>query len=320
MLKEFAVEPAALANPSDCRAILDLFVMGNGAFICDFPRRWQRMAYECAAQKLAKAELRPLELKRIVERLKAFDKRLLLPSGREYQSALNLTWRDNALRSNDQEPFGALIFSASPDAFDISANTVRADELAADHPLLADLGQATVSRKVVDIASTAALLVRNAKHIKFVEPNFKPGKEFEGPLKAVLAKNNCDASSPTLVELHSINESTQGRPPEIAVRNSFETLVKEAGATPHVIFHSKSEMHDRFLLTDRGGIMIGVGFDRNEMDNNTSKTRTTVWVALKRLQYETEWKTYALKDQDPVARHGRHSDSTGTRQVFQDSN
>jgi hypothetical protein len=306
MLKEFAVEPAALANPSDCRAILDLFVMGNGAFISAFPGNWLRAVYECAQLHLADKRLRPKELKVIVEKLAELDKRLLLPSNREYLVGTDFTWTKNAIRSNQLKPFGGLIVSPDTELDDLDEIAVPADKVKPGHPLFEGLGQAEVRRNATDMAKAVALLVRNAKHIKFVEPNFRSGAAFEEPVRSILANVDRSNKSPLLVELYAMDEGEPNRPRNRDVQSTFEQLTSEIGAHGQVCFHEKSKVHNRFLLTERGGVFLGTGFDEKRIANDTRKTDADDWLVLKRSLYEEKWKQWSTS----ASRNGRSDSAT----------
>jgi len=288
MLKEFAIEPEALAELADCRAILDMFVMGRGAYICAFPGKWQKNAFE-TAKRIA----RPVELLRILNKLEKIDKRLLLPSGREYNSDPKLTWRDNAWRADVQAPFDCLILKSVDNEHAITQKIVLAEEVASDHPAFAAMGQTTVLRNAIELPNSVSLLVRNAKRIKFVEPYFKNGARFEPSIKGILEKSLVRLDSQVSVELHTQIESS-GRPSEALIRECFENIGAAFGMDVRVCIHPFADMHNRFLLTDRGGVMLGAGFDGKTTPNVTTMTHSDVLVVLNRTQFEEQWKLWSL--------------------------
>lgn len=288
MLKEFAIEPEALADAADCRAILDMFVMGRGAYISEFPGRWKRQVYETA-----KLIARPADLARIEIKLNSVDKRLLLPSGREYDSNPSLSWRDNAWRADTQTPFGCLILKSSDPGHVSTRKVVIAEEVSSSHSEFSEMGQATIVRNAVEISSALGLLVRNARHIKFVDPYFKPGSAFEAPITAILERNIRRTGSQTTVELHTQVES-KTRPSEDSIRECFQRIGTALGMIANVRCHPCAEMHNRFLLTDRGGVLLGAGFDGKVTPNITTMTNSDDLVVLNRPQYEEKWVVWSM--------------------------
>jgi hypothetical protein len=282
MLRDFAIDPDALASWGNCRAVLDRFVMGSGAMISEYPKRWRRMVYESAAR-----QCRDMELKRITERLNALDRCLLIPGHREYPDN-DQHWIDKALDAHQRQPFGGVICAEDAHARPES-NVISVSDVQATHPLFAGLGQAHVARNPTDMAQAVRLLLADAIHVKFIDTHYRPGAQagFDEPIRQILGQVRQDGERKLQVELHT--ESSDRRPPDDQLQNGFAKIVR--GTIPNaevtVIFYDQGCLHNRFLLTDKGGVMWGTGLD--EQGSSDRKTETDDLFLLNDELYRLHW-------------------------------
>src|SRR5437016_7948565 len=103
MIKEFALEPDALATWENFRYFIEKFGVPHGRLIAEFPGKWRRMVIN-AAQRVAK----PVEFQRIVERLKQVGDHVLLSRGRPGGDGTR-PWLQRALVEHAREPFAGII-------------------------------------------------------------------------------------------------------------------------------------------------------------------------------------------------------------------
>ena len=73
MLKEFALEPEAIATWASFKDFIDKFGVSKGRVIAAFPRKWAR-----AVKAAARVHARDIEYARIVEKLNRVEKLVLL--------------------------------------------------------------------------------------------------------------------------------------------------------------------------------------------------------------------------------------------------
>lgn len=285
MLKDFAIDPEALTTWESCRAVLDRFVMGSGAMISEYPKRWRRLVYESAGR-----QCRDLELKRITERLNALNRCLLIPSHREYPDG-ERSWIDKALDVHQKNPFGGVI-CADDDHASVESNVISAADVAATHLLFRSLGQAHVTRDPAKMAETVKLLLTNAGHVKFVDTHYRPGRSagFDEPIRQILNQIRHDGVRAIRIELHT--ESSDRRPPDEQLENGFAEIVHQsvANAEVSVVFYAQGLLHNRFLLTDNGGVMWGTGLD--EQGNSNRKTEFDDLFLLNDELYQLHWKKW----------------------------
>ena len=285
MLKDFAIDPDALASWENCRAILDRFAMGSGALISEFPRRWQRMVHEAAAERCG-----DIELKRIVDRLQKINRRLFTSSGRAYPEG-ERRWIEKAIEAHESQPFGGVICAdeayARPDS-----DVIFATEVSSTHPLFSGLGQAHIPRNPGEMARAVRLLLVDATHVKFIDTHYRPGTAagFDEPMRQILEQVRNVANRKIDVELHT--EGSDRRPPEDQIEEGFVKVVDRAIANAEVavVFYEQGILHNRFLLTNKGGVMWGTGLD--EQGTSDRKTDSDDLILLNDQMYELHWRKW----------------------------
>jgi hypothetical protein len=110
MIREFALEPDALATWESFRYFIEKFGVPQGRLIAEFPGKWRRLVIE-AAQRVAK----PVEFQRIVERLKQVGDHVLLSRSRPGGDSTR-PWLERALAEHEREPFDGIIACTNPDS------------------------------------------------------------------------------------------------------------------------------------------------------------------------------------------------------------
>jgi len=279
MIREYAIEPKALNNWKDCRYILEKFGFVNGRLISKFPKEWVKLVYsECS-------ELLPKEKKRTSEFLLRAKKHLIA-ANRNYNR--NLDWLPNAEEQHETKPFHAIIATSNPN---MNADVVTKDELDEEHPLLQCDGCLTIERKATQMAECVAPILTISKRIilvdryfsKMQQRHFRPLNEF----LRVIENSQANAVLQT-IEYHC---------EETDALDNFEQAVIEhvSGSIPKgiklaIIGWPKGSLHNRYILTNRGGVMFGTGLDD---DNRGGGTRTDVVTRLDYYTFRNLWGEYA---------------------------
>ncbi len=282
MLKDFAIDPEALTSWDSCRAVLDRFVMGSGAMISEYPKRWRRLVYESAER-----QCRDMELKRIAERLNSLNRCLLIPSHRVYPEG-DQSWIHKTLEAHQRYPFGGVI-CADDDHASVESSVISAADVTATHPLFHGLGQAHVTRDPREMAEKVKLLLTDATHVKFVDTHYRPGRSagFDEPIRLMLNLVPHDGVKRVRIELHT--ESSDRRPPDDLIEEGFAEIVRRSieNADVSVVFYDQGLLHNRFLLTDKGGVIWGTGLD--EQGNSDRKTESDDLFLLNDDMYQLHW-------------------------------
>jgi hypothetical protein len=219
MFFEYALDPALLTNWKDCRYFVEKFGWPHGRLISRYPKKWKRLVYE------ALSGCGEVEIKRIVERLKQIDDRLVKRPNSEYDG--NKSWLENAVDEHGRLAFRAIIsrehitqskkvinhvtlseakgLDSSPPAAaqnDNECNQFKApsnnynlqnlpyildgDNLDENEPLWQSPNR-VVNRKAKEYTAALDLLLLSSKEIKFIDPYFDPQKlRFRGVLEEML--------------------------------------------------------------------------------------------------------------------------------------
>ena len=279
MFKEFAVEPEAITGSyRDFAYVVEKFGVPEGRWISRFPKTWKALVYESAKSKLSGTK----ELSKIEERLRRIADDILLASGRTTADPA-VPWIDAAVAEHGARPFDAIVASVHRDAPPV----VALANLDAEHPCLVPNRQWIVARTAAALAGCCAPLIRVSRHIKLVDPHLDPTTpRFRRPLTALLAA----VTTGSLVDIFRGDNvpaafAAQQYGPHIAA-------LKPHGVRVRLFLRAQDPLHNRYVLTNRGGIALLTGLDDA---NGGQKTHDDVFV-LDTPTWQARWATYAGED------------------------
>jgi len=262
MLHEYAVEPGLLKNWSDFRFFVGQFGIEHGRLISRFPKKWKRLVYESLGQCPA------VEKARIEEGLRRIDRRLLV---RTHDWNHLLTWRRNAEQEHGKRPFRALLAASNPNshpAVIVGADvddTIDYTGLAATDSRLLWKAQRSriVQRDAASMAQAVDLLLQQCGKVLFVDKHFGPENvRHRLPLESFLltiARRNTAAASVT-VEVHTGDKSTSAFFQAECMRQL--PAVVPTGMNVRLVRWASDDLHNRFVLTDCGGVAFLEGLDQ----------------------------------------------------------
>ena len=250
MIKEFAVDPEALANWEDCRFITSLFGAGNGRVISNYPKRWKRMAFD-AATKVAST----MDRKRIEVRLARLDKTVLLQGGRP--AGESDQWLDNALAEHKRLPFSSIISMETKD--DIIAISDIDETI---EPFAVTRG-ITIERNAEAMVDAINIIFQAGTHYKFIDPFFTPTRNHIRPLKCFIERISSRKVSSKGVIIEIVSKAEENAEDderfEHNIRASVEDFLPEDMELKISLF-PEARMHDRWVLSDWCGVSFGHGF------------------------------------------------------------
>lgn len=282
MFKEFAVEPEAITGSyRDFAYVVEKFGVPEGRWISRFPKTWKALVYESAKAKLSGTK----ELTKIEERLRRVADDILIATGR-VSANVATPWIDAAVTEHKARPFDAIVASSKRD----DPAVVALADLDAQHPCLAPNRQWIVARTAADMAACCAPLIRASRHIKLIDPHFDPtAPRFLRPLAAMLAS----AQPESVVDVFRGDDV----PEHYAIRTFGPRLaaLKPQRVRLRLFLRPQDPLHNRYVLTNRGGIAFLTGLDDA---NGGQKTHDDV-VVLDTPTWRARWDTY-LRD-DPIA-------------------
>ena len=249
MIREFAVEPEAIVSSyREFSYIVEKFGVCEGRVISRFPKTWKRLVYE-AAQARHQGKV---EGKKIEERLRGLSDEVLIAMSRPAGTG---GWIEIALAEHQRQPFDYLITNA-PQGI---AEAVPVETLDGEHPCLQITREMSIPREPEAMASACAFLLKTAKVIKIIDPHLDFSKSrFREPFKAFMKH----VRAGTQIEIY--RGIDDGGPAREFMRQNAEQFLPNAlpaGVNARIRLLPAGSMHNRFLLTDLGGIKFGVGLD-----------------------------------------------------------
>ena len=272
MHHEYAVEPAAIGSSWErFLYLIEKFGFEKGRLISQFPKKWERQVIEAAEA----ADVPDVDHQRIVVKLEQKKRTALIRTGRDFDPALQ-TWVENALASHAKRHFRAIIaLEERPESEVLSP--VGLDE---DHSLMAVPRSCDIPRTVENIAGACSLLLRTAREIDLVDPYFdlrSVGGDYCGPLYSMMRSMHMAGKQNVVIRIHYRHNNS--RPDAKEMLRSAGNWVKGMIPTGYELRlyaweeHEHGEdLHDRYLLCDRGGIMIGAGFAASKLQENATFT------------------------------------------------
>jgi hypothetical protein len=282
MLKEFALEPEALASWESFRYLIEKFGVSQGRVISRFPKQWKRLVYEAAQKALSGTA----QLSRIEVKLNALGDDVVFPTARPGGDG-SKTWIERALVEHAREPFAGIIARANPLN---QAHVLLHSDVDEQDPLFHSSSQREIERTAANLVGCASFLLRHTTTVKWVDhvmdlrqPRWR--RPFCEALDVVRR-----VGRPVYFELHRRfgNEIEKRN-----LRQQYEEAFRRyrvAGVTLALYLHPEQVMHDRFILTELGGIQIGHGLDDNEDGGSAPTANVTL---LEPSIFRVQWQKYS---------------------------
>lgn len=276
MFKEIAVEPAAMAaSDLQFRYIIEKFGVAEGRLIAAFPSKWKKFVYQAAQARLRGTT----ELSKIEVRLRALTDDLFYFQGRPGDGCAE-NWLAAAEIEHAREPFDAIIAAEGS----ARGAIVPAHELDASHPCLQPNRQWHIERTAEAMTHCCAPLLRTGSHIKLIDPH--------------LDANNGRHRRPLVSFLKCIKTGSRvdifcgdGKDQEHLCRG-IERALEEAdtdGVEVQLHLLPKATLHNRYVLTQGGGMYFSTGLD----DHDNSENRTDEVGVLEPAIWSVQWEKYS---------------------------
>lgn len=294
MICEYALEPELVAtwhtdlhyfhfikhfgfDPDDGRA--------TGRVVAQYPRKsWNTKVLDAFDANSGYSAKRFAKKKRIEILLEQLGRPRVRRSGSTWND--QYTWLENAEEENKRHQFHAILACNPSDNPQIVCGEDVLPEMESP-PLWSVPREEPVLRTAASMATHLKPMLRCATRILFVDPHFRPSElRYRNPLEQFL-KIICDGSRDVTLEYHTrdtISQDTLQKhcqqylpriiPPDftLTVRRWKERDTGE-------------ELHDRYILTDIGGVKIPRGLDESKRYDLKESERGTIDIS--RLSYET---------------------------------
>ena len=285
MVHEFAVEPQLLNRWDRFRYLVEKFSVSQGRLMSRFPKKWKKMVYE------ALTDCGDIEKARIEERLRNIDHRLIHTS-RSYDAAV--TWLQNAEVSHQERPFRAILATTNPRACSHVLDGMAVDET---DPLWCIADPPEIPRLASEIARALAPVISLGDVVVLIDPYARTDqRRYANPLAALLnAARRTGGTFPKRIELLIGLDLNDDSAPALdwiieVFERTLPNLVPVNAEIKVKILTQRDggkKLHNRYLLTDLGGIKIDPGFDEGQPGESYELIR------LSEDLYQTLWQDYA---------------------------
>lgn len=308
MIYEFALEPELVATwgkLSEYRYFFDKFGLGQPRIVSQYPKlkNWRRQIL------LQAAGANDMELQRITALINIFSERMISREVSSFDG--NRSWLENAEEEDERYPFHAILSLSNPRNH--RAVLIGPDLSLHENPKWRLKNEEIVPRRAEAMARCVAAMLRNCSEVLFVDPHFGPEESryrrpFESFLKCLLT--NRAGSSPRRIELHTSSKSDGGffkseceRKLPKCVPEGVSVLLKRWKQN-----ESGQRLHNRYILTDIGGVRFGTGLDENRSDPDGDSDEASL---INRETYLKRWAQYASEEpafelaEEPITIIGR---------------
>ena len=265
MLYEYALEPALLSNWKDFLHFTEKFGFSEGRLISRFPKRWKGTVHDLLS-KCDVHECSEMQLKRVEELLfredsdgRTFDDRML---ARQHEWNPEKDWLTNAEIEHGKRPFRAILAKENLRSKDF---VLEGNSIEDGTQLFQVEKMPSVPRSADEMANLVGPVLRYAKEILLIDPHFGPeNKRHRCLMEKLLAAaiHGRDGFLLERVEIHTSDKADADFFQNEALRQLPRRIPKGMKVRLFRWPENFNErFHNRFILTDRGGLSFGDGLD-----------------------------------------------------------
>lgn len=282
MIYEYALEPEMVAKWGEAknyRFFITAFGLGQGRVLSRYPKNWLRKVWTVFESESE------LEKKRLEELLFRFKENMVKRKEYVWEEARD-GWMDNALVEHDRHPFRAILSVKNPNKLtqvicEDNIGIVPCDMWDVPHGI-------TVQRTAEEMASAIEMMLSRCRWVKFIDPYIAKDKSrHKKTLSAflqILASAN-PVGHPQEIEFHTSGEGATSE----HLRGVWEKIIPTGLTVTLYQWQEKpggQKLHNRYILTDLGGVSFQHGLDTGAEGETDDITR------LDREQYELRCKQY----------------------------
>ena len=276
---EYSVEPKAIASDwKTFRFVWSLFGFSKGRLISQFPKKWFKEVYN-AIDEAEKSHNNSNNLYLIRKNLEEERKREInygdcrvKKFNRQSHYINGNTWITNALNENKREKFAAIIAQDSMN----NSSVISVEEL--DEKDLRNKVSWATTLTEDELISAFNMFLRFGCRIAFIDPYFRIDSENQHRIVrnllsqclSIVSKYNPDAEC----EIHYRDHENNPMPSISYIEGKSQQIASLIPDGMHITIHcwrkhNAIEFHDRYLLTDNGGLQIGKGFRLDEGESTS---------------------------------------------------
>ena len=299
MIYEFAIEPDLVAtwgHLSEYRFFFDKFGLGTARIMSEFPKfkNWRRQLLRVATGA------NDLELERITALIYILSEKMISRQNVQYDGSISCSWLENAEKEDERFPFHAILASSNPRE---NSRVLSEKTLGTSYNLKWNVKkQIIIPRKANEMAVVMSVMLRNCNTAIFVDPYFLlPGnqthkwkKTFGAFFKELSKNRSISSQSQFRVEVHASAEVNKAPSSDFFKDQCIRCMSNYIPDGLSVCFKRWNQkkpggkkLHDRYILTDLGGVDFSIGLDEGFEGEDQKLT------LMERGIYNDIWSRYA---------------------------
>jgi hypothetical protein len=293
MVFEFAIEPELVATwgaISNYRYFYEKFGIGQPRMMAEYPKlqNWRRKVLQAASGK------DDMELTRVIEIVKMLSEKMISRKTDGYDGEIE--WLENAEREDSILPFHAILALSNPRKH---PSVLNAQMLGVSNHSQWHINKQLpdVPREASEMAKAVRPLLHNCHTAVFIDPYFMLGdnwQKWQRPFREFIQELPMERydSTQLRVEFHSSADVKNAPSAEFFKQRCMEKLAEHIPNGLSICFKrwkqkpEGKKLHDRFLITDIGGVDFSTGLDEG-LYGETQKISL-----LEQNAYKTIWECY----------------------------
>jgi hypothetical protein len=263
MIYEYAVSPLLFKSLDNIGFLHEAFGLDNGRFISDLPKkRWVQLARQCI-KETARDDIEKSELTAL---LMALDKRALYTrQSCSWSNDNDKKWIDNVLTEHASRAFQGILHHEKLTG---SSDVLTTSDAWRDSRWKSPPSISVARNKASYIVQAVMPLLSISTKLILIDRNFEPSDgRFSKVLVEFAEQVLRQSHQPKITEIKYVTTyEGEGRTIERFEKDCRDNLpsILPAGISIKFIIKSKKLLHDRFILTDKGCIQLGIGLDEGE--------------------------------------------------------
>jgi len=313
MIYEFALEPKLVASWHHRKQYLffhEKFGLHTRRLISAYPKKWIKLVWKVFSESpYGQDQNAQIRMAAVLTDLRntSVKRKSTFPQIED--------WLERAETEHRERPFRAIIASDNPNKhkFVVKANDLI--DIDKEHGLWSIPDDLPIPRNAIQIAKTVSPIIKRCQRLLLIDPYFDPNKlRFRKTLEAILFEcctSFCNGLSK--IELHTSidrffepDEKGDNRKIEQEKRvyknfvrdcNSKLPKIVPEGITLGIVVWKQREngekLHNRYILTNIAGVMLGTGIDQAE---NQESSESDDFAMLSESQCQTRLNQYSTSD------------------------
>ena len=289
MIYEYAVDPSIISTwcqRTVGRFFIGEFGVGRPRIISQFPRSWKTLVWQEFRQSCYSNDLNQARMREI---LKYVSDKTVKRTDLDWDN--RKSWLENAEMEHSFTPFDAIIAKNNPRSHE---RVICADSVEHHTPLWYRPRHQIQSREAQELQELVSPMLRIATTILFIDPYFGTESRYLKPLKCYLKmivrqgldgriRRGNDARIPH-IEIHRSEKSAHWCASDLAQIVPYPLKLKVLTLKPRT---QGQDLHNRYILTDVGGLQFGHGLDEGAAGSTDDVTLLEV------KSYRNRWEQYA---------------------------